>query len=89
MIGMKMNVNVGVGLVLTLMTLKVQAHIALWDEAMYGCAPFIQRNDLVLMIDGTNPILTNTNPSFPLNDSHSINGGSTTISINLQLPVKS
>jgi hypothetical protein len=36
MLGTKMNMNVGVGLVLALMTLKVQAHIALWDEAMYG-----------------------------------------------------
>ena len=34
---MKMNVNMnGAGLVLALMTFKVQAHIALWDEAMYG-----------------------------------------------------
>jgi len=31
--------NAGVGLVLALMTLKVQAHIALWDEAMYGYVP--------------------------------------------------
>jgi hypothetical protein len=33
---MKLNMNVGVGLVLALMTFKVLAHIALWDEAMYG-----------------------------------------------------
>jgi len=38
MLGMKK--NTGVGLVLALgMVLKVQAHIALWDPAMYGYVP--------------------------------------------------
>jgi hypothetical protein len=37
MVGLKMNKNIGTGLVLVLGLLsQVQAHIALWDEAMYG-----------------------------------------------------
>jgi hypothetical protein len=39
MLGMKKK-NTGVGLVLALvMAFKVQAHIALWDPAMYGYVP--------------------------------------------------
>jgi len=55
---MKMNMNVGVGLVLALMTFKVQAHIALWDEAMYGYVlPTIHHGLIAMLITDGTPLM--------------------------------
>lgn len=50
---MNMNMNVGAGLVFALMTFKVQAHIALWDEAMYGYVLPAISLFAMLITDGT------------------------------------
>lgn len=82
MFGMKLNTAGGLVLAFC-MSLKVQAHIALWDEAMYGYVPSTMTLPIKLMVDGTHQMSISMSPSCHSKNSHSINGGSTTTLIDL------
>lgn len=85
MFGLK--ANTGVGLVLALvLSVRVQAHIALWDEGMYGYVTFtriVGGNPCLIYVDLTQTTQINKSRFYHWKNSPSLSGGFTTTSIDL------